>query len=479
MSQEQLLSIAGDFRGRAPTNIDWCLRLVAEAGETLSVRRNVPEAPHAQTELGACISVNCAGSNAYAATSDVSPNGLIKALQQAQQLAQHLQQLRLFTQPAGLAPSACGEYRSAVRQHWDDWPLAEKYDYLLDINHRMAIDNAIVDWSATLDYRHIDSLICGPDTCVQQTIECLSPLLLAVANQGADTETRSYGFDRPAQAGLEHLDTIGFRQAATHTAEEALALLAAPECPDTNCDILLLPSQMMLQVHESIGHPLELDRILGDERNYAGTSFVTTDMFGDFQYGSELLNAVFDPAVDGELASYAYDDTGTPAQREYLIRNGILERPLGSAQSQQRAGLPGVANARSSGWNRPPIDRMANINIEPGRDSLEDMIAGIEYGVLMDTNRSWSIDDSRNKFQFGCEYGRMIENGNLGEVVRNPSYRGISSQFWRSLKAVGAESTFELHGLHTCGKGEPNQALYAGHAAPACVFANVAVFGGD
>ncbi len=170
-------------------------------------------------------------------------------------------------------------------------------------------------------------------------------------------------------------------------------------------DVLLMPDQMILQIHESIGHPLELDRILGDERNFAGTSFVTPDMFGTYRYGSELLNITFDPTRAEELASYGWDDEGAPAEQVHLIRDGILERPLGGATSQLRAGLPGTSNARADNWNRPPIDRMANLNLEPGDASLADMIAGIERGVMMETNCSWSIDDSRNKFQFGCERG--------------------------------------------------------------------------
>jgi len=243
--------------------------------------------------------------------------------------------------------------------------------------------------------------------------------------------------------------------------------------------VLLLPDQMILQIHESIGHPLELDRILGDERNFAGTSFVTPDMFGRYRYGSELLNVVFDPTPPEELASYGWDDDGTPAERVHLIRNGILERALGGAISQHRAGLPGTANARADGWNRPPIDRMANLNLVPGESSLAAMIAGVERGVLMETNRSWSIDDSRNKFQFGCERGRLIENGALGAVVKNPNYRGVSASFWRSLKAVGSAETRQVLGTPYCGKGEPSQLIRVGHASPACVFGGVEVFGGE
>src|SRR5665213_1554506 len=202
-------------------------------------------------------------------------------------------------------------------------------------------------------------------------------------------------------------------------------------------DVLLAPDQMVLQIHESIGHPLELDRILGDERNFAGTSFVTADMFGSYRYGSDLLDITFDPTRGEELASYAFDDDGTRAEKMHLIRAGILVRPLGGAISQQRAGLPGVANARACSWNRPPIDRMANLNLEPGQSGFEDLVADVEDGIFMETNTSWSIDDSRNKFQFGCERGRLIKDGRLGPVVKNPNYRGISANFWRSLKGLG------------------------------------------
>ena len=156
----------------------------------------------------------------------------------------------------------------------------------------------------------------------------------------------------------------------------------------------------------------------------------------------------------------------------------VLQRPLGGGISQARAGLTGTANARACDWDRPPIDRMANLNIEPGQGKLRELVAGIERGVLVDTNRSWSIDDSRNKFQFGCELGRLIEDGEFKGVVRNPNYRGISGTFWRSLSAVGGRDDFELHGVTNCGKGEPNQMIHVGHASPPCVFRDVEVFGG-
>jgi len=235
---------------------------------------------------------------------------------------------------------------------------------------------------------------------------------------------------------------------------------------------------MIIQIHESIGHPLELDRILGDERNYAGTSFVTPDMFGSYRYGSELLNVVFEPGRAGQLASYAFDDDGSPAERQHLIRDGILVRGLGGAISQARTGLPGVASSRASSWNRPPIDRMGNLNLEPRDASLDELVGRVERGLYLQTNCSWSIDDSRNKFQFGCERARRIQDGELGEVLKNPNYRGISATFWRSLAGVGNAESVSVLGTPNCGKGEPNQAIRVGHASPSCLFENVSVFGG-
>ena len=300
---------------------------------------------------------------------------------------------------------------------------------------------------------------------------------MAVANEGAHTQRRTRS-DGASQGGWERLAVLGFPDNAREVAEQALALLHAPPCPTGATDVLLMPDQMMLQIHESIGHPLELDRILGDERNFAGTSFVTQDMFGSYQYGSKLLNVTFDPTHTEQLASYAYDDDGTAAQRTYLIRDGVLLRPLGGATSQARSGMLGVANARACDWNRPAIDRMANLNVEPGDSTFSELVASIERGVLMETNSSWSIDDSRNKFQFGCELAREIKNGELKGLLRNPNYRGVSATFWRNLVKVGDHSTFEVLGTPNCGKGEPQQVIHVGHASPACVFRDVDVFGG-
>jgi predicted Zn-dependent protease len=202
-------------------------------------------------------------------------------------------------------------------------------------------------------------------------------------------------------------------------------------------------------------------------------------MFGTYQYGSRLLDVTFDPTRANEFASYGFDDDAQPATRQFIIREGKLERPLGGTLSQHRVGgIAGVANSRAQSWNRPPIDRMANLNMEPGDKSLDELVSGIESGVMMRTNTSWSIDDSRNKFQFGCELGQVIEDGQLKGLVKKPNYRGISASFWRNLSAVGDASTLAVLGTPYCGKGEPNQVIRVGHASPAAVFSGISVFGG-
>jgi len=481
---DQLHTIAHRFTARAPACDYWTLRLVAEESEHLSVRQGVVEPSTLDSSLGAMVTVAVGGGIGYGATSDLSPAGLQAATEQALGWAETHARLGLFDAALYPRSNLHAEYRSPVARSWENLPLADKIALLQDANRALQLNERIVDWAAWLAYRRVTQLLVTSEGGrIAQTLDYLSPGLVAVANAGSQTQRRhGGGADWSQQGGLERLAYLDLVADASRVGEEAIALLEAPECPEGRRDLILLPSQMVLQIHESIGHPLELDRILGDERNYAGTSFVTPEMFGTYRYGSKLLNVTFDPSVPGELASGVADDEGTPATREYLIRAGILERPLGGRLSQARSGLPGTANARASGWDRPAIDRMGNINLEPGpgpkEDTLAQLIGRVERGVLMDTNRSWSIDDSRNKFQFGCELGRLIEDGELRGLVRNPGYRGISAEFWRSLDGVGGPDTREVRGVQNCGKGEPNQAVYVGHAAPPCLFRNVAVFGG-
>ena len=459
----------------------WSLRFVDERAECYAVRKNVPQPPFYVSDRGAMLTAYAAGGCGYAATSDLSIEGLQAALDRAGVWARATAPKSLIDFRAVPRPGPQGVYaspeldaRGRTRAEW--------YELLAEESVAAGCDPRIVDWEATVETRTAEHrLLTSSGGDVVQSYRFVMPGIAVTAHADGDTQVRTLnGYRGLAQQGGESmLERFRYVGSGRRVAEEALQLLLAPNCPSGKTDLLLLPDQVILQIHESIGHPLELDRILGDERNFAGTSFVTLDMLGSYRYGSDLLNVTFDPTCPEELASYAFDDDGTPAEKVYLIRNGILERPLGSALSQARAGVPGVANARADNWNRPPIDRMANINLEPGDASLTEMIAGIERGVLMSTNSSWSIDDSRNKFQFGCEWGQLIENGRLATVVKNPNYRGISASFWRSLERVGDPSTVQVLGTPYCGKGEPSQVIRVGHAAPACVFTDVDVFGGE
>ena len=459
----------------------WSLRFVEETSASYAVRKNIALPFHAATDRGVMASVYVDGGYGYAASGDTSAEGVRNALERAARWARATAKLSVFDSRTLPRPASRGEYASpslSVRT-----PSHREIYELLEAESRAAgCDPRIVDWEASLDIcGATHRLVTSAGGDVVQRYRFTYPSISATAHADGDTQRRSLNGDRGIcqQGGLEILERFAFVGSGRRVAEEALELLAAPNCPSGTMDLLLLPDQMTLQIHESIGHPLELDRILGDERNFAGTSFVTLDMLGSYRYGSELLNVTFDPTRREELASYAFDDEGTAAERTYLIRGGILERPLGGAISQARAGVAGVATARADSWNRPPIDRMANLNLEPGDATLDELIAGIEHGVMMETNCSWSIDDSRNKFQFGCERGRMIVDGRLAQVVKNPNYRGISANFWRSLKRVGEADTVRVLGTPFCGKGEPSQVIRVGHASPACVFANVDVFGGE
>jgi predicted Zn-dependent protease len=459
----------------------WSLRYVDDVSESYCVRKNVALPLAALADRGVMATVYADGGYGYAATGDLSPSGIRCALERAARWARATAALAVFDSRSLPRPAVRGDYASpsfdSVLRSRRDW-----YDLLARESRAAGFDSRIVDWEASVEVRTATQrLVTSEGGDIVQRFRYMLPSVSATAHADGDTQTRSLNGYRGfcQQGGEEVLERSGFVGAGRRIAEEALELVMAPNCPTGTMDVLLMPDQMILQIHESIGHPLELDRILGDERNFAGTSFVTPDMFGSYRYGSELLNIAFDPTRPEELASYRWDDDGSPAQKVVLIRNGILERPLGGATSQMRAGVPGTANARAVSWNRPPIDRMANLNLEPGESTLAQMIARIERGVMMETNCSWSIDDSRNKFQFGCERGRLIERGRIGAVVKNPNYRGISASFWRSLAAVGDASTMQVLGSPYCGKGEPSQVIHVGHSSPACVFTDVAVFGGE
>ncbi len=304
----------------------------------------------------------------------------------------------------------------------------------------------------------------------------------ATAVRGSNVQRRSaptsFGGDF-AQAGFEFVESLGLADRAPAVGREALALLDAPSCPTGPTTLLLGSDQLALQVHESVGHAVELDRIFGSEAGYAGTSWIPSSQIGSLRYGSEAMNIVADATEPGGLGTFGWDDEGVPGRRIPIVERGTLVGVLSSRESAAELGLARSGGTmRADGADRAPLVRMTNIDLLPGDLSLDELLSGIASGVYLETNRSWSIDDKRLNFQFGTEVGRRIMRGELGELVRNPIYSGMGPEFWSSLDAVGDRSTWHLWGVPNCGKGQPGQVARVSHGAPVARFRNVAVRGG-
>jgi predicted Zn-dependent protease len=471
------------------------LRAVSERQETLLVRRGRVQPIETLLDAGVMVTVWLRHGMGYCATACREPAAIQSAAERALEWARRSEAGGLFSSidlhnipglPGRPEPGPPSGRQATVGRPLP--PRSALIDLLRRESEAMHVHPDIVNWQARLSITRSEQQLWVDGQAVHEhEAQFVEPNLELTAMRAGVVQTRTLGGQYNGfcqQGGFEVIEASGLQGGGERLAREVLQLVAAPVCPTGLMDLLLAPDQMMLQIHESIGHPLELDRILGDERNFAGGSFVTPDMFGRHVYGSPLLNVSFDPGPGNELASYERDDEGEIAQRVELIREGLLLRPLGSALSRARAqadgtSLDGTANARAIGWHRPPIDRMANLNLEPGDSCFEDLVAGIERGVYMRTNASWSIDDARNKFQFGCEWGQLIEDGRLTQIVRNPGYRGVSADFWRSLDGVGDATTVQVLGTPYCGKGEPGQVIRVGHASPACRFRGVQVFGNE
>tara|TARA_Y100001968_G_scaffold62054_2_gene52812 strand:- start:1355 stop:2797 length:1443 start_codon:yes stop_codon:yes gene_type:complete len=471
-----------ELLGAIDVPADWVgVREVYEAHTPRMIRDGVPVSNGRYSTHGVMVEVLVDGQFGYYGTPNLTSHGVSDAAMKAYRQAKIASQHSVFAFDAKARPAYKGTYNSPFEKDRESLSAGNLNQLLLDAYKNLKVSDKIVSASSLCQIIETSSrFISSNGSDINQEFLMLEFDLSATAADGSNQQTRTFGGMRGTcrQMGVEFFDQNEIFANANRIGEQALELLSAEQCPNGEMDIVIAPDQMMLQIHESIGHALEVDRILGDERNYAGWSFVKLDDFGKLKYGSDLMNITFDPTMESEFASYAFDDGGLKATKEYLIKEGTLLRGLGGRESQIRSGLDGVANFRSSGWNRAPIDRMANINLEPGSSTFDELIGSVENGVYMESNKSWSIDDYRNKFQFGCEYGRLIENGRLTKVVKNPNYRGISIPFWNSLKGVGDSDTFGIYGTPNCGKGEPNQVIRVGHASPTCLFEDVQVFGG-
>jgi TldD protein len=308
----------------------------------------------------------------------------------------------------------------------------------------------------------------------QHIRECGAGIAATAIGDG-QTQRRSYPSYRGQYGtrGWELVDELHLDAHAVRIAEEARALLTAPLCPQGETTLILGSEQMALQIHESVGHAIELDRILGWEAAYAGTSWLDLTKLGSLRYGSELMNITIDPTIAGALGSFGFDDEGTPAAPRHAVRNGMWVGVLAGRDSAAVAGLDYGGSVRADGWARLPMVRMTNVGLEPGPHTFDEIVDATDDGVYMDLNRSWSIDDKRLNFQFGCEVGWEVKNGRIGRMLRNPTYTGIGPQFWRSMDMLSSDVV--AWGTPNCGKGQPGQIGHTGHPAAVARFSGVRV----
>ena len=462
---------------RSESKADWIgLREMKETTTYRVIRDLKPASNNISIDHGIMVEVLVDGQFGYYGTHNISYDSIKNATDKAYLQALNASKYSIHKFSTDVRPQSVGTYKSNYSiKHI---ALDDLMDTLLKTNKALKDSKKVV--SAISMARIVDMdmrFVSTNGSDFNQSFMYVGPGFRVIAQDGNIVQSRSYT-DQCQQAGMENFHQDRVLSKCEDLSKEVVELLTAEDCPTEKMDLVLHSDQMLLQIHESIGHALEVDRILGDERNYAGWSFVNLEDFGKLKYGSDLMNITFDPTIPEEFASYGFDDSGNKASKEFIIKDGVLLRGLGGLESQERSKLDGVANVRACSWNRPPIDRMANLNLEPGNSTFKDIISSVEKGIFMQTNRSWSIDDFRNKFQFGCEYAQLIENGEITKTVKNPNYRAISTPFWNSLKMVGNQDTFGVYGTPYCGKGEPNQGIRVGHASPVCLFENIEIFGG-
>jgi TldD protein len=339
---------------------------------------------------------------------------------------------------------------------------------------------AIKRATAHMDFSKYTKLFLSTDGArLEQSFIESGAGLEVVAQQGSEVQNRSYPNSHHgalAQAGFEYVKQLDLVGGAKTIQTDVLHLLRAKSPKAGLTTLILDPTQVVMQLHESCGHPVELDRALGQELSYAGGSFLTPERLGTFRYGSPQVNIVADATCPGGVGSFGYDDEGVPAQRVELVRRGTFVGYLSSRESAARLELRSSSGAmRADGWSVPPLVRMTNVNLEPGEATLEQLLHGVKHGYLLSTNKSWSIDDRRLNFQFTTEIAWEITNGQLGAIVKNPLYTGITPQFWGRCTGVGNRSTWRLWGVPNCAKGEPVQLMHVGHGAPYARFDGVQI----
>ncbi|MEX0863788.1 MAG: TldD/PmbA family protein [Acidimicrobiia bacterium] len=370
------------------------------------------------------------------------------------------------------------EYQTPLEEDPFSVSLSEKVDLLVGVTQTMMDTPGVALARGNLQFWDAEKWFVSSQghRIFQHMVESGGGIS-AMAVGEAETQIRSYpqSFGHYETGGYEVIRRGDYPGHAGRIAEEAVSLLTADEMEEGETTLILGSDQVALQIHESVGHAVELDRILGWEAAFAGTSHLELANLNQHRYGSALMNITADATLRGALGTFGYDDEGTPAQGVDIVKEGTWVGVLSGRDSASIAGLPPGGMVRGDGYNRLPMVRMTNVGLLPGDSSLEEMIEGTESGYLMETNRSWSIDDRRLNFQFGCEIGWEVKNGRLGKMVKNPTYTGITPQFWGSMDMIGNQSEWVLWGLPNCGKGQPMQVAHTAHPAVPARFREVRV----
>jgi TldD protein len=456
-------------------------RLVAEESESITVRNQEMEGVDRSFSQGVGIRVLVGGYWGFAATARSDPQELNRTAALAVSIARAA--ARLPMEPVRLAEvePATVQWGTTVLEDPFAVPLEEKVALLMEASRQLQGVQGVAFGEASLDFLRRRSYFASTEgAAIEQTIVHSGGGIEATAIREAEVQRRSFpnsfrGHLRAA--GYEHIRTLGLVDQAERAGQEAVDLLSAKDCPSEVTTLVLDSNQVIMQVHESVGHPLELDRVLKMEEAYAGTSFVSIEDRGKLRYGSDKVTITADATIPGGLGSFAFDDEGVPAQRVTLIERGVFREFLSSRETAPvlGSGARSTAAMRADGWQNLPLIRMTNINLEPGEGTLSDIVGDTKDGVFMTTNTSWSIDDKRVNFQFGCEAAWKIKDGKMTELYKNPNYTGITTKFWGSCDAVGGAEEWVLWGTPNCGKGQPGQTARVGHGASPARFRDVQV----
>ncbi len=455
------------------------IRVVRRWNEEIEVKNGNVEALIHDEDFGFGLRVLFRGAWGFACSSKMNKKEMETVFEKALKIAKASSKAKGKEIFFSVSSPKLDRYKTPFSINPFDVPSEKKLDLLLMSDEIIRRNKKVKISEAFMGAYKTDKTFASTEGSYieQEIVECGAGIS-ATAIEGREVQVRSYPNSfrgNFATNGYEWIEDLALRDHAERVAEEAVQLLSAKPCPSKATTLILDNSQLALQIHESIGHPIELDRILGTEASYAGTSFLKPEMVGHFKYGSDLVNIVADATYPGGLGTFGYDDEGIESQRVPIISRGALVNLLTSRETAHHLGKESNGTMRADGWNRIPLIRMTNINLEPGEWTLEGMIADTEEGLFLSTNRSWSIDDKRINFQFGTEIGWEIKAGKLGEMVKNPTYTGITPEFWNSCDAIANKNYWQMWGTPNCGKGEPGQVAHVGHGAAPARFRNVRV----